>query len=135
MRSGIKLLVGLGFFEVLRREKGASVNYRPIHHRDWLLKRPGLCIEKDAMPWDGEAQDTLGPELHAISGHRFRVYPNWIKGMRKTGHDDAAIREFFRAFIAEYLPTGKQWAFGLAGDFIKYLKTQPLLPSNPLHNV
>src|SRR5277367_4858188 len=69
VRSGIKLLVGLGFFEVLRKEKGVAVNYRPIHHRDWLLKRPGLCTEKDAMPWDGEAQDTLGPELHAISGH------------------------------------------------------------------
>lgn len=130
VRSAIKALVAIGFFEIIRKERGAPTTYRPIHHSDWSQKRPGMCTEKAEMPWDGEMQDTLGPELHAISGHRFKVYPNFLKGMRNTGHDDAAIREFFRSFIAEALPTGKQWAFGLAGNFIKYLKSQPISPSN-----
>src|SRR5579864_3065239 len=107
VRKAMRLLVALGFFEIIREECGASVKYRPIHHRDWAPKHPDRCATKDEMPWDDEVKDTLGPELHAISGHRFKVYPNFLKGMRNTGHDDAAIREHFRAFIAETLPTGK----------------------------
>lgn len=131
VRKAIRALVALGFFEIARQEAGVSVNYRPVHHRDWSVKYPGRCTEKLEMPWADEQQDTLGPELHAISGHRFTVFPNFIKAMRKTGHSDASIRGHFRTYVQQTLPTGKQWRNGFAGHFIQFLKTQPLLSSNP----
>jgi len=131
VRKAIRALVALGFFEILRAEAGCSINYKPIHHRDWCVKHPGRCTEKLEMPWANEQQDTLGPELHAISGHRFMVFPNFLKGMRKTGHDDAAVREHFRAFVQQELPSGKQWRNGFAGHFIQYLKKQPVSCNNP----
>jgi len=124
IRKAIRILAAIKFFEIAREETGASVCYRPIHHSIWEKNNPGKCAEKWQGPWAKEVQDTLGPELHAISGGRFRVYPNWMKAMRKTGHSDNAIRYHFRAYIAQVLPTGQQWTVGLAGRFIKYLKAQ-----------
>lgn len=133
IRKAIRLLLDKGFFELISEESGASVRYRPLRHPDWAAKHGGQCTEKCSYPWEGEpGADTLGPELYAISGQRFRPYPNFIKGMRKTGHSEEAIREHFRDFIAERKPVGSRaWNIGLAGDFIKHLRNQPISSNTP----
>lgn len=131
IRKAIRLLVDTGFFNGVSNEPGASVRYRPIRHEEWAKTHPGRCTEKETMPWSNEPGDTLGVELHAISGQRFKPFPNFIRGMRKTKHSDAAIRDHFRAFINQRVPIGKQWATGFAGNFIKYLKNQPLSCNDP----
>lgn len=132
IRKAIRQLVALGFLEIETCERGATVRYKPVKHRDWAAIHPGRCTEKETMPWADEPGDTLGKELHAISGGRFKPYPNFVKGIRKTGHSEPAIREMFRAFVLQDKPVGRKWVAGFAGRFIKYLRNQPLLPSNPL---
>jgi hypothetical protein len=125
IRKAIALLVSKGFFEVLGQIPGTTRHYRAIGHTEWGAKNPGKCTEKETMPWSNEPGDTLGVELYAISGRLFPVYPNLLKGMRNTGHNDAAIREHFRTFFREQ--TGdqcKNWKHGFAGRFIKYLKAK-----------
>jgi hypothetical protein len=131
IRKAIRLLGNTGFFNGVSHEPGASVRYRPIRHEEWAKIHPGRCTEKETMPWSNEPSDTLGVELHAISGQRFKPFPNFIRGMRKTHHSDAAIREHFRTFINQQIPIGRQWATGFAGNFIKYLKDQTILSSDP----
>lgn len=130
IRKALRLLEALGFFELIAQEPGASVRYRPIKHRDWEVAHPGRCTTKETMPWLPEA-DTLGMELFAISGQRFKPYPNFVKGMRKTGHSGDQIKQHFRAFATIENPIGRRWANGFAGKFIKYLKSQPIPCSNP----
>jgi hypothetical protein len=134
VRKAIHLLVDKEFFIELRTEAGAAVTYRPVLHTVWAQTHPGQCTEKMQMPWAAD-EDPLGVELYAISGQRFKPYPNFVKGMRKTGHSPVAIRSHFVAFVEQDQPTGKQWKNGFAGKFIKYLKEQEVLPSNPSHAV
>lgn len=119
-------LVRLGFFEVLHRERGTSVKYRVLKHRDWAAKHPGSCAERIEMPWEDEEKDKLGQRLYAISGGRYRTYANFLKGMRNTGHDDNAIETLFREFIAKEHPTGKMWRNGFSGRFMKFLRSKPV---------
>jgi hypothetical protein len=118
-------LVRLGFFEVLRRERGTSVKYRVLKHRDWKAKHPGCCAERVEMPWDDEEKDQLGQRLYGVSGGRYRTYTNFLKGMRNTGHNDEAICALFREFIDIEQPTGKQWRNGFSGRFMKFLRSNP----------
>lgn len=133
-RAALRTLTDTGFFIVLYSEPGAAVCYRPVLHKAWQENHPGQCTEKIQMPWAAE-KDTLGVELCAISGQRFKPFPNFVKGMRKTGHSTVAIRAHFVAFVNEQQPKGKAWRNGFAGKFIKYLKQQEVLPSNPSHVV
>jgi hypothetical protein len=124
IRKAIRQLADLGFFEIDTAERGASKRYQVVRHKEWSAKHPGHCTEKETMPWSDEPGDTLGVELSAITGGRFKPYPNFVKGIRKTGHSEAAIREHLRCFVRQYQPVGRQWSHGFAG-FIKYLKSQP----------
>jgi len=128
IRKACRLLVALGFFEIVSEEPGATVRYKLIRHKDWAAEHPGRCVQKMETPWTNEpGADPLGVQLHAISGHRFTTFPNIVKGIRKTGHGEQAICEHFRSFVAQELPKGTQWRNGFAGRFIKHLKEQPII--------
>jgi helix-turn-helix protein len=124
VRKAIKLLVDIGFFAVLAKEPGASVRYRVIRHLEWAKLHAGRCTEKYATPWEEEEQDRLAVELYQLSGGRFTLLANVLKGIRKTGHGEDDIKRHFQDFIGQTQPKGRQWVYGLAGKFIKYLKQQ-----------
>jgi len=130
VRKALRLLVTLGFFEIARQEPGASVRYKPVLHSIWknLPKNAGRCAEKSTTPWEDEVQDRLAVDLHAISGGRFTTFPNIVKAMYKTGHSAQAICAHFHTFVDLEKPTGKVWANGFAGHFIKYLRAQDAMP-------
>jgi hypothetical protein len=131
IRKAIHLLVGQGFLEEISKEDGASYCYLPLTHREWAAKHPGRCTEKESMPWSNEPGDTLGVGLYAISGGRFKPYPNFVKAMRNTGFDDAAIVQHFRNFAQQQKPVGKKWNIGFSGQFIKYLRGESVTTSSP----
>lgn len=133
IRKAVRALAELGLFEKLPTAPGAPVRYRPVPHTEWAKNHPGQCTEKCPTTWDSEAKDTLGMELHAISGGQYTTHAHFLKAMRKTEHSDAAIREHFRTFITQVKPVGKNWKFGLHGRFIRYLKAQPPSASTPSH--
>jgi hypothetical protein len=132
IRKALRQLVILGFFEKISEEPGATISYRPIHHKAWAANHTGQCTEKASTPWDEEPGDTLGRELHAISGGRFYPRPNFVKAMRNTGHSEADIREHFRTFVLNAQPVGKSGAVGLSGRFIKHLRNEQISTSTPL---
>lgn len=133
VRKAIKLLLDTGFLIKLAEEPGKSVRYKPVHHRDWAVSHPGCCAEKLEMPsWFGDG-DPLGRALYAASGGNFKTYPNFLKGMRNIGHDDAAILRFWGEFLLVDRPAGPRWHDGVYARFMKHLRNQPVTPSNPLH--
>jgi hypothetical protein len=128
IRKALHILLALGFFEIVEEAPGSSVRYRPIRHKDWQPKNPGRCTAKQAGVWQG---DTLSAELYAISGQRFRTYPNLIKAMRKTKLSDDQIKEHFRMFATQEHSAGHiKWG-GFAGRFLKHLKAQLKTASTP----
>jgi len=110
-----------GWFEFQRSERFKPNVYRPVDHREWAKRHPKRCVEKDAMPWDGEG-DALGRQLFAISGQRVTFFPNQITGLRALGISDERIIEAFRLFIdgADY--EGNEWKRAYY-DFHAHLKT------------
>jgi len=131
IRKALRLLVKLGFFDVVRQAPGATVCYKPVRHDDWRRTHPHDCAQRLAMPWDDEPQDKLAQVLYGISGGQCPVYANVLKGIRKTGHGETAIKKHFVDFIVIDQPVGKRWGNGFHGRFIKYLKTQPVVPDVP----
>jgi len=134
IRKAIKQLVKLHFWEVLGGQHGGehyATRYRPLMHREWI-ERYGTanCVHRLDMPWKDEELDPLGREMYALSGGRFTPYVNFVKGIRNTGHSDAAILEYFAQFVVTQRPNGRRFAKGFAGDFIKYLRNQKVCPSN-----
>jgi hypothetical protein len=135
VRKAIRLLEKTGFFELLRAVPGETRKYKPVRHPDWQRKHGGEkacienghCVEKLAMPWDDEELDKLGQSLHAISGGEYKPFPEFIKGMRNTGHSDKAIVEHFRRYIDDIDPALlPNWKNGFTKDFMKHLRAQPL---------
>jgi hypothetical protein len=100
IRKAFRELRKLGFFEVIRFEKGKAVNYRPVGHLEWAKAHPDQCIEKLSMPWDSET-DPLGRSLYAASGARVSFFPNVLKGLRRHGFNDAEIVTEWKQFISE----------------------------------
>jgi hypothetical protein len=128
IRKALHMLEASGFVELISQHPGESVKYRPIRHRDWEATHPGRCTAK-AVVAEG---DTLGVELHAISGGRFKPYPNLVKAMRKTGHSAEQIKQHFRTFATQENPVGRKWT-GFAGHFLKYLKAQAQIVAQAQH--
>lgn len=128
VRKALQSLEKTGFFEIVSRSPGLSVHYRVVGHKDWAAAHSGKCATRnDEMPWSNEPQDPLGKLLYAISGGRFKPYPNFIKGMRNTEHNDTAIGEHFRAFLRSYKPKYKrEWSRGLCQQFMTYLRSKPV---------
>ncbi len=112
-------LVSLGFFEEIRADAGKAVNYRPVKHTEWAEKHPNQCVEKLAMPWDGE-DDPLGRDLYAVSGGRVKAFfPNVLKSFRKIVNNDAAIITAFK----EFWPTD-DGSRGVVRRFGSYLRVK-----------
>lgn len=151
-RKAIRLLVKTGFFEELRSQPGKPKRYMPVRHPDWQRKRGGEkacienghCAEKGPMPWDDEELDKLGQRLYAVSGGEYQPFPNFIKGMRNTGHSDQAIEHHFRAYIKNVEDELRNpdddnvdaddpdnywqgnYKNGFTKAFMKYLRAQPV---------
>ena len=117
IRAAFRELTKLGFFEVIRRENGKAVNYRPLGHTEWAEKHPGQCVEKLAMPWDGET-DPLGRSLYSVSGARVTFFPNVLKGLRRHEFTDAEIITEWKQFLSEQDPL--VWR-GIIKRFNEYL--------------
>jgi|SRR5579863_1024955 len=133
----------IGFFELLSREPGHPVVYKPlVHARNpkmpaseivWVEKHPGQCIEKITMPWAGEG-DLLGRELFSICDGRVTFFhPHVMKGIRSTGFSDLEVAAYMKRFRTVDVPTSEKWTKGFVGRFIKYLKNQRELCINPVH--
>jgi hypothetical protein len=106
--KALQELEGYGLAEVSQREPGKPVVYRFIDHDEWAKNHPGLCMEKDAMPWEGEG-DQLGRDLYSISGGRARFLPHQMDGLRKIGLDDEQIVFEFRIFLGQNPQKGQDW--------------------------
>ncbi len=138
VRKALHALEKTGFFEIVAKPRGLPVQYRVVGHKEWATLHDGRCTQKaDRMPWDDEPQDALGKLLYAVSASRFKPYPNFIKGMRNTGHSDAAIANHFRTFLRTYQPKHKRlWSMGLCQQFMTYLRGQPVVdPQQPVQVV
>jgi hypothetical protein len=132
IRRAVHGLREIEFFELLSREPGHPVVYRPILHKpEWMEKHPNACIEKIAMPWDGEG-DLLGRELFSLCDGRIKFfYPAVMKGMRSTGFSDLEIAAHMKRFRQVDVPTSEKWTTGFIGRFVKYLKEQRETTNNP----
>jgi hypothetical protein len=124
IRKAIHKLVRAGFFVKLKEVPGSAVAYRPVPHAEWARKNPDSCLVKVAMPWENEKKDQLAVWLFAASDGTMKCFPNFMVGMRKLGHSDAAVREHFEAFYASDGPDKK----GRYKRFMKYLRSQPVKP-------
>jgi hypothetical protein len=143
VRKALHALEQTGFFELLAKPRGRPRQYRVVGHKEWASLRPGVCPQKEQTPWEDEPKDELGKMLYAISAGRFRPYPNFLKGMRRTGHSDLEIARHFRGFMKTYRPKNMRiYAMGLCKQFMSYLRSQPVVemqpqaaktPANPLH--
>lgn len=131
VRKALRLLAKSGFLEEIDAPEGKTVRYKPVSHLDWQKKRGGAancirdgrCVEKpEGKPY--EEMGKLGQRLYAISGGDYRPYPNFIKGMRNTGHSDEAIERHFRDYLdANDVPN---WKHGFQKDFMAYLREQEI---------
>lgn len=128
VRKALHGLEKTGFFEIVAKPRGLPIQYRVVGHKDWAALHGGKCAAKaERMPWDDEPQDVLGKQLYAMSASRFKPYPNFIKGMRNTGHSDPAIVRHFGKFLPAYQPKHKHaWSIGLCQQFLTYLRKQPV---------
>jgi len=106
--KALQELVDTGWAEVIKREPGKPVVYRFLDHDDWSKNHPGLCNEKDSMPWEGEG-DELGRTLHSVSGGRAKFLPRQMDGLRKIGLDEEQIVIEFRIFLNQNPQQGAGW--------------------------
>jgi hypothetical protein len=129
IRKAVRKLRKAGFLIKLREEPGRPIAYRPVHHMEWSKDHPGQCLEKVQMPWSGEEVDPLVKRLHAASDGRLNLFPNFVRGMRNTGHSDDAIVGHFESFY-QALPLGS--SKGIFGQFMKHLRTQSVVTPLPV---
>ena len=102
-------LVDCKWAEVIHREAGKTVTYRFLDHEEWARKFPaGLCMQKAVMPWEGEG-DTLGKQLHAISGGLAKFLPHQMQGLRKSGLPEEQVADEFRIFLDRHPHNGRDW--------------------------
>lgn len=124
IRRAIHKLDRNGFFVKLKEVPGSSVAYRPVPHKEWAAKNPDCCLRKEENPWSDEAKDKLAVWLFGASDGTMKCFPNFMVGMRKLGHSDAALRDHFTAFYVSDGPEKK----GRFKRFMKYLRDQPVNP-------
>ncbi len=101
-------LVQCGWAEIVQREPGKAVVYRFLDHDEWARMHPDLCIQKDAMPWEGQG-DSLGTALYAASGGKAKFFPRQMNGLRKSGFTDDEIVLEFQVFLSRAPQTGGDW--------------------------
>jgi hypothetical protein len=106
--SALDEMVNAGWAEVNQREPGKPVVYRFIDHDEWAKDRPGCCVVKDTMPWEGEG-DPLGKLLYATSGGRAKFLPGQMDGLRKSGFPDEQIVTEFQVFLEWNPQKGPGW--------------------------
>jgi len=123
IRRAVHNLEKQGFFFKLREERGKPIVYRPIEHKEWKGRFPGRCLDKIEMPWVAEIKDPLVGRLHAASDGRLKLYTNFVRGLRNTGHSDDAIVNHWQAFYE--LEHGKSIK-GIYRRFMVHLRAQPV---------
>jgi hypothetical protein len=104
----ISELVDSGWAKAVNREPGKPVTYRFVSHKDWAKDHPGLCIERDCMPWAGEG-DPLGKRLYSLSSGRAVFLPNQMEGLRKFDFSDEEIAFEFEKFLNQNPHRGAEW--------------------------
>jgi hypothetical protein len=114
-----------GFFEIINRDAGKAVNYRPIPHKIWAASHTSQCVEKVKKSQD-LAGDPLGRALYASSGGRATkvFFPNVLKGFRAHKFTDDEITCEWTSFLGEVfeLEIQKQVGFrGIVKRFNDYL--------------
>ena len=119
IRQAFQQLAELGFFDILRQERGRAVNYRPVRHSEWAACHPGQCVEKLEMPWDSEG-DPLGRALYSASGARVSFFPNVLKALRRHGLSDDEIISEWKQFLPDH---PMAWR-GVVKRFTEYLSAK-----------
>jgi hypothetical protein len=115
-----------GWFEVINRDAGHAVNYRPIPHKSWAASHPHQCVEKGKKA-QGGASDPLGAALFSISGGRATkvFFPNVLKGFRSCNFTDDEIIQEWTSFLSERFELEIQARVGFRGiskRFKEFLK-------------
>lgn len=126
VRRTVHKLEREGFFVKLKEVPGESVSYRPVLHKEWAHKNPKCCLDYEEMPWADEAKDELAIWLFTASDGSMKCFPNFMRGLRKLGHSDDALREHFGAFYADDIPEKK----GRFKRFMAYLRPLPVSESD-----
>jgi hypothetical protein len=133
VREALHLLADSQFFELPPKiRKGETVRYRPVTHKTWSERHPGMCCRKESLP-DYMQGDPLGRVLWGISGGKMKFFPEWLDHLRKFAND-AAIEQAFRIFAdGERVPGAfnfKQAAFKRFAHQVR--KQYPKTSSDPL---
>jgi hypothetical protein len=97
VRSSLKELVKLGFFELLNAGKFRPNVYRVLSHDEWAEKHPGRCATKLTFPYSAES-DELGQALWNISGGLVTFKAFQVRNLRRLGLAPERVIELF----AEY---------------------------------
>jgi hypothetical protein len=100
IRRGLKELLELGFFELIRAGKFQTNTYRVLGHTEWAKIHPGQCASKETFPYTNDG-DPLGQELWAETGGRIRFQQFQIDNLRNLQLEDTIIKERFAGFWKE----------------------------------
>ena len=122
IQRALEELAKVGFLELWRVEQFKPNVYHVVDHKEWAKRHPSQCVKKSSFPWEGVG-DSLGRELHAISGQRVKLLPNQTVALRKFGLSDDQIKEEFRTFLDESDYEGKRWKYAYY-DFLRHLRAR-----------
>jgi hypothetical protein len=124
IRRAVHKLERAGFFVAMKAVPGESVTYRPVEHKEWASLHTGRCREKLATPWDDEVKDELAIWLHTASDGTMKMWPNFMRGLRKQasklGYSDTDLRAHFTVFFA----ADNHVRLGRFKRFMQYLRDQ-----------
>lgn len=125
--AAARLLVVGGWWEVIEKEHGKPVKYRPVGHKEWEQRHSGRCTKKIEVEYvhDDEELAKLGRALGAILGGE-KFHKNILLGVRNAapnGSSDEDIRAHGKKFLA--IDKGKGSGKERRKRFLKYLREQP----------
>jgi hypothetical protein len=126
VQKAIKALVGLGFFELVRRDRFSPSVYHVVQHSDWKGTHPGCCAVKRN---EGQESDPLVVAIWNVSGSRVKCPTSVAEALREIGLTDDELATAFQTFFeAEGFNRAESGQLGRAGFrsmpfvFLKWLE-------------
>jgi hypothetical protein len=122
--AAAELLVTDGFWEVIERENGKPVKYRPVRHKDWAEQHPNRCTKKIEIDWvqEDEPLAALGRSLYAVLGGE-KFHRNVLLGVRNAAPPNSTDEEIVthgKKFLAA--DKGKGSGVARRKRFLEYLR-------------
>ncbi len=117
VQRAIKVLVDLGFFEVVRERRFGSTMYQVLSHHEWAKKYPGQCAVKGP-----EESDPLKEALFTLSGGVL-FPPAALYKLRRLYDSNWEVEQAFKKFLDQQPAANKVPRF-LVESFLIWVDTE-----------